>query len=151
MKDEIEVYFDNQIGIIEVETQDPEPKKNRETKVAEAEGTYQVHQFDILAIMATRNQHEDLKEEQIREFEAKISEFFAYIGELDDGRRLIVKIKSSVSEDEIYDDFGKIYRKYKILNRRQVGDHFFKQTEDLINMLCDDFGAKVRADDQRSI
>lgn len=118
--------------------------------MAEAEGAYQVHQFDVLAILQARNQQEDLKGEQIREFEAKISEFFAYIRELDDGKRLIVKIKSSVSEDEIYDDFAKIYRRYKILNRRQVGDHFSRQTEDLVNMLCDDFGVKMR-DDHRSI
>src|SRR3712207_8837015 len=35
IKDAIEVYFDNQIGIIEVETKEPEVKKKKPTKVAE--------------------------------------------------------------------------------------------------------------------
>ena len=52
---------------------------------------------------------------------------------------MIVKIKSHVPEAEIYDEFAKIYRKYKILHRKQVGDYFFQETEDLVNKLCDDF------------
>lgn len=147
MKDAIEVYFDNQIGIIEVETQELEPKKKRETKVAEGKKTgTTVHQFDILAILEARNEQEDLKGERIREFEAKITEFFAYIRDFDDGKRLIVKIRSNVPEDEIYEDFAKIYRKYKILNRKTVGDYFFKEMEDLVNKLCDDFEVTVRKD-----
>lgn len=146
LKDPIEVYFDNQIGIIEVETKVPEPKKKRETKVAEADGTYKVHQFDILAILEARNDQEDLKGERIREFEAKIREFFAYIRDSDDGKRLMVKIRSNIPEDEIYDDFAKIYRKYKILNRKTVGDYFFKEMEDLVNKLCDDFEVTVRSE-----
>lgn len=108
-----------------------------------------VHQFDILAILEARNEQEDLKGERIREFEAKISNFFAYVREFDDGKRLIVKIKSNVSEDEIYDDFTKIYRKYKILNRKKVGDYFFKEMEDLVDKLCDDFEVMVRNDNQQ--
>jgi type I restriction enzyme R subunit len=150
VKDAIEVYFDNQIGIIEVETKEPEPKKKRETKVAEGKepGTT-VHQFDILAILEARNEQEDLKGERIRDFEAKISEFFAYIRDSDDGKRLMVKIRSNVPEDEIYEDFAKIYRKYKILNRKIVGDYFFKEMEDLVNKLCDDFEVTVRNDDKQ--
>jgi type I restriction enzyme R subunit len=61
-----------------------------------------------------------------------------------DGMRLIVKIKSHVSEAEIYDDFAKIYRRYKALNRQAVGEYFFKETEDLVEKLCDDFETTVR-------
>lgn len=57
---------------------------------------------------------------------------------------MIVKIKSHVSENEIYEDFAKIYRRYKALNRQSVGDYFFKETEDLIDKLCDDFEVTVR-------
>jgi type I restriction enzyme, R subunit len=144
IKDAIEVYFDNQIGIIEVQTQELEPKKKRETKVATAGGGDRVYQFNILAILEARNEQEDVKGERIREFEAKISDFFAYARDADEGKRLIVKINSYVSEDEIYDDFGKIYRKYKVLHRKTVGDYFFKETEDLVNKLCDDFEVTVR-------
>jgi type I restriction enzyme R subunit len=150
VKDAIEVYFDNQIGIIEVETQEPESNKKRETKIAKGKepGTT-VHQFDILAILEARNEQEDLKGERIREFESKIIELFAYIRDSDDGKRLIVKIRSNVPEDEIYDDFAKIYRKYKILKRKTVGDYFFKEMEDLVNKLCDDFEVTVRTGDKQ--
>ena len=150
VKDAIEVYFDNQIGIIEVETQEPDPKKKRETKIAKGKepGTT-VHQFDILAILEARNEQEELKGERIREFESKIIELFAYIRDSDDGKRLMVKIRSNVPEDEIYQEFAKIYRKYKILNRKTVGDYFFKEMEDLIDKLCDDFEVTVRTGDKQ--
>jgi type I restriction enzyme, R subunit len=149
VKDAIEVYFDNQIGIIEVETKDPEPKKKQVTKVAEATGAYKVHQFDVLAILEARNDQEDLKGEQIRDFASKISAFFAYVQKSNEGKRLIVKINSNVSEDEIYSDFGKIYRRYKILNQNTVGSYFFKEMEDLVNKLCDDFEVTVRNADEK--
>lgn len=145
VKDAIEVYFDNQIGIIEVETQEPELKKKKLTKVAEGkEPSNTVYQFDILAILNARNEQEDLKGERIQEFESKISDLFEYVRNSEDGKRLIIKIKSNVPEDEIYEDFARIYRKYKVLNRKQVGDYFFKEMEDLVNKLCDDFEVIVR-------
>lgn len=144
LKDAIEVYFDNQIGIIEVETQEPETKKKKTTLVAEEKEPNRNHQFDILAIIETRNEQEVIVGTLIEEFEAKISDFFDYVRNSPQGDRLIVKIKSHVAEDEIYDEFAKIYRKYKILNRNRVGNHFFKETEDLVNKLCDDFEATVR-------
>jgi type I restriction enzyme R subunit len=66
------------------------------------------------------------------------------VRESSEGERLIVKIKSHVSEAEIYDDFAKIFRRYKALNRQTVGDYFFKETEDLVDKLCDDFEVTVR-------
>ncbi|NES18353.1 MAG: type I restriction endonuclease subunit R [Symploca sp. SIO3E6] len=140
LKDAIEVYFDNQIGIIEVETKESVPKQKRETKVVQGkQPSNTVHRFDILAIIEARNEQEDIKAERIKDFESKIQDLFQYIRNSDEGKRLITKINSSVSEDEIYNDFSKIYRKYKILNRKTVGDYFFKEMEDLLNKLCDDF------------
>ena len=55
-----------------------------------------------------------------------------------------MKIHSHVSETEIYNDFAKIYRSYRAFNKQTVGDYFFKETEDLIEKLCDDFEATVR-------
>ena len=144
VKDPIEVYFDNQIGIVEVEAQETEPKKKRATKVATSSGTYRVHQFDILAIIEARNEQEDLKAERIKEFEAKIQDFFKYVRESEEGKRLIVKINSDVPEDEIYEDFRKIYTRYRAINRKTVGNYFFKEMDDLVNKLCDDFEHTVR-------
>ena len=69
-------------------------------------------------------------------------------GRQEDGKRLIVKIKSHVSEDEIYEDFAKLYRRYKALNRKRVGDYFFKETEDLVDKLCADFEATVASNSE---
>lgn len=103
-----------------------------------------MHQFNILAILEARNEQEDLKGERIREFEEKISDFFAYVRDCNEGKRLIVKIKSNVSEDEIYEEFVKIYRTYKIKNQKTVGDYFFKEMRNLVDKLCDDFEVTVR-------
>lgn len=144
IKDPIEVYFDNQIGIIEVMTYEPKEKKRPPPKVAEGAKYGSGGQFDILAIIAARNEQEAKTGTLIQDFEAKIVDFFQYVRNDKDGMRLIVKIKSHVSETEIYDDFAKIYRRYKALNRQTVGEYFFKETEDLVDKLCDDFEATVR-------
>jgi type I restriction enzyme, R subunit len=144
VKDPIEVYFDNQIGIVEVVAEEPTKKKKKHTKVAEGAGPYGGSQFDILAIIAARNEQEAITGALIQDFETKILNFFSYVRSDNDGKRLIVKINSHVSEAEIYDDFSKIYRRYKALNRQAVGDYFFKETEDLVDKLCDDFEVTVR-------
>ena len=139
IKDPIEVYFDDRIGIIEVETYSPEEKKKKALKVAESPGSYGSNQFDILAIIAARNEQEAITGSLIQDFETKIKDFFDYVQNANEGERLIVKINSHVSEAEIYDDFAKIYRRYKALNRQKVGDYFFKEFDDLVDKLCDDF------------
>ncbi|MCF3609789.1 hypothetical protein L2E81_25580 [Planktothrix agardhii 1033] len=144
VKDAIEVYFDDQIGIIEVETKEPEPNKKKAPKVAEGKQPGKVHQFDILAIIEARNEQEDLVGTRIQEFKEKIADFFEYVRNSTEGKRLIVKINSHVSEDEIYDEFAIIYRKYKALNRKKIGEYFFKETEDIVDKLCDDFEATIR-------
>jgi type I restriction enzyme R subunit len=144
IKDPIEVYFDNQIGIIEVATEATKEKKKKPTEMAEGATPYGQHHFDILAIIAARNEQEAKTGSLIRDFDSKIKDFFDYIKMANEGERLIVKMKSRVSEDEIYDDFGKIYRRYKAFNRQQVGDYFFKEMDDLVNKLCDDFEKAIR-------
>lgn len=73
------------------------------------------------------------------EFKAKLDELFAYMGTSPEGQRLVVKMQSHLPEEEIYADFGKIYRKYKAFNRKKVGDYFFAVTEELVEKLCDEF------------
>ena len=143
IKDSIEVYFDNQIGIIEVETSETEKKKKKPTKVAEGAEEGGQYQFDVLKIIEARNEQEAIIGTLIKDFEGKIQELFDYVREEEDGKRLIIKIKSHVSEDEIYSDFAKLYRRFKALNRKIVGDYFFKETEDLVDKLCADFEATV--------
>jgi len=144
VKDPIEVYFDNQIGMVEVVAEEPKTMEKKPTVVAEGTPPGTGSQFDILAIIAARNEQEAKTGTLIQDFEVKILDFFSYVRNANEGERLIVKIKSHVSETEIYDDFGKIYRRYKALNRKTVGDYFFKETEDLVDKLCDDFEVTVR-------
>ena len=96
-------------------------------------------QMSILEIVAARNQHEAQVGVLIDEFNAKLDEFFAYVRTSPEGQRLIVKMQSHLSEEDIYADFGKIYRKYKAFNRKRVGDFFFTMTEELVEKLCDEF------------
>jgi type I restriction enzyme R subunit len=146
IKDPIEVYFDNQIGFIEVQTEETQEKKKKPTKIAEWKPPYGVYPFDILAIIEARNKNEEQTGILIKEFEAKIQEFFGYVKTSIEGERLIVKMRSHVSETEIYDDFAIIYRRYRALNRSKVGDYFFKEMNDLVDKLCDDFEKQLLKD-----
>ena len=47
--------------------------------------------------------------------------------------------KTVFDEDEIYKDFEIIYKKYIRRNRKALGQFFIKETEDIVNQLCDDF------------
>jgi type I restriction enzyme R subunit len=55
---------------------------------------------------------------------------------------LIAKIKDEGSvfyDEEVYNDFAKIYRKYIRRNRKILDQFFIKETSDIVNQLCDDF------------
>lgn len=147
IKDPIEVYFDNQIGMVEVVAEEPKKKKKKPTKVAEGSPLGSGGQYDILEIIAARNEQEAKTGTLIQDFETKITDFFEYVRMSTEGERLIIKIRSHVSEEEIYDDFSKIYRRYKALHRQKVGDYFFKETEDIVDKLCDDFEFIERSND----
>ena len=41
------------------------------------------------------------------------------------------------------EDFEIIYKKYIRRNRKLLGDFFIKETEDIVNQLCDDFEKTV--------
>ena len=145
IKDPIDVYFDNQIGIVEVVAEETEKKIKKPTKVAESQGEYGAGLFDVVKIIAERNEHEAKTGTLIHDFQGKINDLFNYIKKDEkEGKRLIVKINSHVSEAEIVEDFSRIYRRYKAFNRKTVGEYFFKETEDLIEKLSADFEELVR-------
>ncbi|WP_332862212.1 DEAD/DEAH box helicase family protein [Janthinobacterium svalbardensis] len=144
IKDPIEVYFDNQIGIVELIANESTRKGRGSTGIAKGTPPGSGAQFDILAIIAARNEQEAKTGTLIKDFEIKIVDFFRYVHESSEGERLIVKIKSHISENEIYEDFAKIYRRYKALYRHKIGDFFFKELDDLISKLCDDFERIIR-------
>jgi len=80
-------------------------------------------------------------EELIKDFEAKIDLFFDYVRSDDSGKRLIAKMQDdglAFDSEEIYDDFAKLYRKF-IRRNKDLSEFFIKETQDIVNQLCDDF------------
>lgn len=138
--DEVDIYFDNRIGIVAPpEEKENKPKENDGVK--EPNTSYgKQYKFDILEVIEKRNEEEEEIEALIIDFEKKIEGFFEYVNK--EGVRLIAKMKSEKTvfdEDEIYKDFGILYNKYVRRNRKDLGQFFIKETEDIVNQLCDDF------------
>src|SRR5690606_34353911 len=143
--DDVEVYFDNRIGIVAPPEEQEKSKKKSEVK--EPSGKYgKQYKFDILAVIEKRNEEEEEIEALILDFQHKIESFFEYVNK--EGARLIAKMKSTKTvfdEDEIYKDFEIIFKKYIRRNKKELGSFFIKETEDIVNQLCDDFEKTVKS------
>ena len=138
-QDEIEVYFDDKIGIVEEPAEDYGKKKKRKSGEVGDNKYKKKHKYNILDIIEARNEDEEFIAEQIQIFEQKIDDFFEYLQYDTNGTRLVSKIKSRFAEDEIYGDFKKIYNKYTIVNRQKLGEFFIRETKSMVDKLCDDF------------
>jgi len=147
IKDEVEIYFDDQIGIIEPpEYQAPKQKKK---KLGEDESGYdgKNYKYDILKILEKKNEEEEIIGHSIEDFELKIDAFFEYIIESSNGKNIIAKIISSgtkFSEDEILNDFEKIYKKFIRRHKKELGEFFIEQTKDIIEYLYADFEKQIK-------
>lgn len=138
--DDVEIYFDNKIGIIAPgeEKEKPNRPKNPEPTDSDKPNKFK---YNILKVIEKRNQEEEAIAELIKDFEDKIDAFFEYIKTDNLGIRLIAKIidnGSAFTQEEIYSDFERLYRKYIIINKN-LGDFFKSETKDILNQLCDDF------------
>jgi type I restriction enzyme R subunit len=149
--DDVTIYFDNKIGVIEPHAPEEQPIKTKPPKKGKTNGQpgqTRKFRFDILAVIAKRNEEEEEIEKLIEDFEAKIEKLFAFIALPENGKRLIAKIKSSgssFSEDEIYSDFTTLYKKFVRRNKEYLGDFFVNETKDSVNKLCDDFEKYVQS------
>jgi type I restriction enzyme R subunit len=141
--DDVMIYFDNKIGVIEPHTPEEQTTKpHRKGKTNGHPGQPRKFKFDILAVIAKRNEEEEEIEKLIKDFEAKIEKLFSFIALPENGTRLIAKLKSygnSFSEDEIYSDFNILYKKFVRRNKEYLGEFFVNETKDSVNKLCDDF------------
>lgn len=138
--DDVEIYFDNKIGIVSPLDYTTKPVKSGKTSEP-TDDLGNKFKYNILKVIEKRNKEEDAIAAMIKDFEEKIDTFFSYIPTIDDGNRLIAKIKddgTAFSQDEIYRDFSKIYRRYIIINK-DLGDFFKRETKDSLTQLCDDF------------
>jgi type I restriction enzyme R subunit len=138
--DDVEIYFDNRIGIVA-----PKEYKEKQTKTKNPTPTDNdkpnKYKYNILKVIEKRNQEEEEIDALIKDFEEKITLFFEYIKLDADGKRLIAKMtssSSSFSNEEILKDFSKLYRKFTIKNK-DLGEFFKRETKDILSQLCDDF------------
>lgn len=98
------------------------------------------HKYDILKIIEQRNQEEEEIGKLILEFEKKIDMFFEYVKSHKNFKELKAKMFSAnFSEDEVYNDFRRIYNAFIRRKRKEVGEFFIKETKVLVEKLCDDF------------
>lgn len=145
--DDVEIYFDNRIGIVA-----PQEYKTKEqkSKAKEGEATStggKQYKFHILAVIEKRNEEEEAIEELIADFEKKIDLLFSYIQTDSKGKRLVAKILddgSAVDAEEIYTDFERLFKRFVNRNKKELGEFFVKETKDITNQLCDDFEKVLR-------
>lgn len=145
--DDVEIYFDNRIGIIAPSEAATVSTRQRPEAEEDAEGSHG-YRYNILAVIARRNQEEEAIEDLISAFEKKIARFFSYIRSDAAGRRVVAKMQAegaTFNEEEIYEDFARIYRKFVRRNRDELGDFFIRETRDIIQQLCDDFERELKA------
>ena len=144
--DDVDVYFDNRLGIVAPPEEVEKPKGKPGNKVPSGEPSKQ-YKFDILEVIEKRNEEEEEIEVLILDFENKIEAFFVYVDLPENGRYIKAKIKNNgvtFDEEEIYGDFKLIYNKYIRRNRKTLGQFFVNETEDIVNQLCDDFEKTIK-------
>lgn len=135
--DDVEIYFDNKIGIV-VPLEPKEKEKGKGgVKGAPTDNEGGKFKYNILKVIEKRNKEEEAIAEMIKEFEAKIDLFFDY---LKSDIRFIAKMKSDgqFSQDEVFKDFSNLYRRY-IIQNKDLGEFFKRETKDSLTQLCDDF------------
>lgn len=149
--DDVEIYFDNKIGIIAPVEYETKAVKSPTTKEGESEYDNK-YKYNILKVIEKRNQEEEAIAELIKDFEDKIDNFFEYIKSDSVGKRLVAKITddgSAFTQEEIYADFERLYRKYTIINK-YLGDFFKRETKAILHQLLDDFEKMINMEKQLS-
>ncbi len=142
--DDVDIYFDNRIGIVAPPEVKPKRKPSGKGDTTGKPGKQ--YKFDILKVIEKRNQEEEAIEALIKDFESKIELFFLYFKQDDGGKRVIAKMlapRDAFDSDEIYENFAIVYRKF-IRRNQNLGEFFKRETQDSLNQLCDDFERLIR-------
>ena len=142
--DDVEIYFDNKIGIIA--PFDDEFKAKSTGSGAGEPPTGSGSKYNILKEIEKRNKQEEKIKEQIEAFEKLIDDFFEFIEADTHGKRLIAKIKNSgnaFNYTEKLGDFSKLYIQYTIKNRSNLNAFFLQETKGNMSQLFDDFERNV--------
>ncbi|WP_375722923.1 DEAD/DEAH box helicase family protein [Arcobacter sp. KX21116] len=147
-KDEVEIYYDNRMGIVENVKEKP-IKPNTPPTGGKGKGNDSVgYKYNILDIIEKRNEEEEEIGKLIEEFQEKIEIFFDHIKAHKDFKELKAKMfATQFGEDEVYSDFRKIYNSFVRRKKKEVGEFFIKETKDLVEKLCDDFEEMLRKEE----
>lgn len=143
--DDVEIYYNNQIGII---NEPALPNENEEKGTGTPGNSNHTRKYNILHIIEQRNKEEEEIGDMIKNFEEKIDHFFEFIKTDEKGIRLVLKINSigkAFNEAEVLSDFEKLYNKFKRRFKVKIGEYFFLQTKDLVEKLFEDFEQSVKA------
>lgn len=140
--DNVAIYFDNNIGIVE-----PFEKPIKEPKppfvgIEIPEGGFK---YNILEEITKRNKEEEAIKLLIEDFEKHIEMLFEFVRSQDDSQDLIAKIRGNrFSEEEIKEDFRKIYDSFIRRKKLNLSEFFIQETEKLFDKLYDDFAESVK-------
>ncbi|MBR6266083.1 MAG: type I restriction endonuclease subunit R [Bacteroidales bacterium] len=114
-RDDIEIYFDDRIGILTPDEKTTGTPKGKGKKAK----TGKPRKYDITKILEKLNEEEEEIEKKIEEFEEQITAFFRFIETSKDGTRFIAKLTSTgqaFSEEDLLKDFIKLLNKFLIVN-----------------------------------
>ena len=138
--DEVEIYFDNKIGIVAPDEE--EIKKTKGGGGGEPQAGGPGSKYNILKEIEKRNKLEEKIKEQIEAFEKLIDDFFGFLKADSSGKRLISKIKNDrnpFTYSEKLKDFTVLYTQYTIRNRTKLNPFFLRETKGNLSQLFDDF------------
>lgn len=145
--DDVVIYYDDVIGI--VAPPEPKEKGNSGNDETTESGSSNGTQLDIFKAIEKRNQTEAEIEKLIEAFKEQLENLFTFIETDKSGSRLIAKINAKANSntftnEEVQNEFDKLYRKYIRRNRKTLSKFFVKETEAMLGQLCDMFEGRVR-------
>jgi type I restriction enzyme, R subunit len=138
--DDVEIYFDNKIGILSPVEDESKGKPMGGGGEPPTGGSGA--KYNILKEIEKRNKQEEKIMEQIEAFEKLIDEFFEFIYKDHAGKHLLAKLKKEgnvFSNDEKLKDFSKLFTQYTIRNRSKLNAFFLQETKGNLSQLFDDF------------
>ena len=144
--DDVEIYFDNKIGIIAPFEDEPKGKPKGGSGGEPPTGG-SGFKYNIMKEIEKRNKQEEKIKEQIEAFEKLIDDFFEFIQNDINGKRLVLKINNSGNAftfSEKLSDFSKLYIQYTIKNRTKLSAFFLQETKGNLSQLFDDFERSVQ-------
>lgn len=141
--EDIQIYFDNAIGMLETSGDEEEPPTHGGGGGTHPGGGKGGGNRDrIIEEIRKRNEKESTIEDQIKDFYDKIEAFFDYVKNEDTGKRVIAKIQSqnaNFTREEIIKDFVSLSKIYLMKNGKSLSDFFKREFKANLEALYETF------------